>query len=298
MAEVRDPNVHRRRLGLDLRRGRGAVGLTQREAARRLEWSLSKLIRIESGAQGLSVTDLKAMLDLYGMSDPDQATALTEAARGSRGQAWWHPYRDIISPQFAKYLDHESQATSLRVFHPFLIPGLLHTEEYAASLMNVFREPEEQPRRAARITGLRAMRQERLFENQGTDFAFAIGEEALYRWVGGPRVMRRQLERLLEVGTRAKVPIRIVPFRAGSYAGLRGPFIVLQLQDGDDEVLFIESFSGDLLTRDEPSLISEYVEYFETFADLSLSPEEGNSLLSEQIDRLRDAEKTQAGHAG
>lgn len=293
MVEVGDPSLQRRMLARNLRKGRGAAGLTQREAADRLEWSLSKLIRIESGAQGISVTDLKATLELYGLTDPDQVAMLAEAARGSRGQPWWTAYRDIVSPQFATYLGYEGKATSFRIFNPFLIPGLLHTEEYARALPGDYGEPE----RDRRIVDLRTERQERVFTRPGTELAFFIGEEALYRWIGGARVMRRQLEHLLEASERSSVSVGIVPFRAGSYPGLRGPMVLVGLEETDEQVLFLESVSGDQLLRDEPEKISEYAEYFERMATLVLPAEEGNALLRGQIELLRQVDQGDAGQA-
>jgi transcriptional regulator with XRE-family HTH domain len=285
-----DPSVHRRRLGVALRRGREAAGLTQRDAAKGVEWSLSKLIRIEAGAQGISVTDLNALLALYGVTDTVEVAALTTAARESRGQSWWNGYRDIVSLQFALLLGLESQAASLRVTHPFLIPGLLHTEEYAAALMGVYRDQG----RAQRIIDLRMERQERLFGSEAETF-FVIGEEALHRWNGGPGVQRRQLQHLLDMGQRPGVTIRIVPFEGGSHPGLQCPFTLIRLAETDEEILFIESVNSDQLSRDEPDRIAEYAEYFETMNGLALSQEGGDALLSDRIDRLSHAEQTEPG---
>jgi transcriptional regulator with XRE-family HTH domain len=287
MADGADPSVQRRRLAVELRRGRKAVQLTQRDVIERLDWSLSKLIRIESGAQGISVTDLKALLDLYGVTDADRIGTLTAAARGSRGQSFWTLFRDIVSLQFALYLGHESEAESIRVVHPFLIPGLLHTEKYAVALMDVYRDQG----RTQRIVDLRMARQERLFGSGEVTSTFVLGEEALQRWIGGPHVMRRQLERLVDMGQRPDVSIKIVPFTAGSHPGLQGPFNLLHLKETDEEVLFQESGSGDQLTRDEPEKIAEYSEYFETLSGMALSPNDGEALLHEHVDRLRRAEE-------
>jgi transcriptional regulator with XRE-family HTH domain len=290
MADGADPSVQRRRLALELRRGRDAAGLTQRDAAREIEWSLSKLIRIESGAQGISVTDLNALLALYGVTDPDQVATLATAARGSRGQSWWNGYRDIVSPQFAQLLGHETQAASVRVAHPFLIPGLLQTEEYAAALMDVYRDHG----RGKRIINLRMERQERLF-GSGAEALFVIGEEALHRWIGGPDVLRHQVKHLLDISQRTGTAIRIVPFRAGSHPGLQSPFTLLRLRETDEEVLFLESINGDDLARDEPDQIAEYGEYFETMYGIALSHEDGDALLGERIDLLSHARETDSG---
>jgi transcriptional regulator with XRE-family HTH domain len=290
MADSADPSVQRRRLGLGLRKGREAAELTQRDAAGALEWSLSKLIRIESGAQGISVTDLNALLALYVVTDRDQVAALTTAARGSRGQSWWNGYRDIVSTQFALLLGHESQAASLRVAHPFLVPGLLQTEEYAAALMGVYRDHG----RAKRIIELRMERQERLFRS-GAESLFVIGEEALHRWIGGPSVLRRQLEHLLDIGRHTSAAIRIVPFTGGSHPGLQSPFTLLRLRETDEEILFLEGINGDDLARDEPDRIAEYGEYFEMMYGIALAHEDGHALFRDRIDHLSHAGESGTG---
>ena len=65
-----DPTVQRRQLRTALRQARREAKLTQRGVAEALDWSLSKVIRIETGQVGVTATDLKALLDLYRVSDP------------------------------------------------------------------------------------------------------------------------------------------------------------------------------------------------------------------------------------
>lgn len=284
-----DPNVQRLKLGLELRTSRENAELTQRAAADVLEWSLSKLTRIEAGAHAVSVSDLKSMIDAYSITDQRQVDALMAAARGSRGHGWWSDYRDIVSPQFARYLGIEGMAECFRVFHPFLVPGLLQTQEYAAELLTVLPDKES----AKRLVNLKMERQERLFAQPGVSFTFAVGEEALHRWIGGPRVMRRQLEHLADLESRTNVTFQIVPFGAGAYPGLLGSFNMLrlkELKEKVEEVLFQESASGDQFIRDNKRVISTYIEYFETIIQTSLPPQQGDTLLREQISRLRRAE--------
>jgi transcriptional regulator with XRE-family HTH domain len=292
-AAAEDPTVQRRKLRIALRRRREAVDLTQRQAADDLDWSLSKLIRIESGAQGVSVTDLKAMLALYGVTDRDTVADLVTAARGSRRQSWWHGYRDIVSSQFAQYLGLEGIASSFRIFNSLLVPGLLQTAEYAAALHSVFPDPD----RARRIVELRMERQERLFSNTGLEFGFIMGEEALYRWIGGPTVMCRQLEYLLEVAESPKASLQIVPFCAGAHPGLGGGFVMLHSSEALEDTVFLESVTGDELIRDDPKSIELYRSYFDQLGQLSLAPKQGNDLLRELIDHLRYVGEAATGHA-
>jgi transcriptional regulator with XRE-family HTH domain len=290
MAVAGDFSVQRRKLSIVLRNAREAAHLTQREAARHLDWSLSKMIRIEAGAQGVSVSDLKAMLDLYHVTDRELIASLMVAARGSRGQSWWNEYRDIVSPLFAQYLGHEGAASSFQIFHPLLVPGLLHTSAYAAALLGAHPEPE----RAQRIVKLRGERQDRLFAQTELNFHFVLDEESLHRWVGGPGVMRHQVQHLLDISARPNVSVQIVPFSAGAHPGLRGPFILLRLGETGEDLLFLESISGDQLIRDDPDQIAKYMSHFATLGELALPDEQGEALLKELAARYQQAEEAVA----
>lgn len=65
-----------------------------------------------------------------------------------------------------------------------------------------------------------------------TAFSFVHDEAALRRRVGGKMVLRRQLERLLDVGQRRNVEIQVLPLDREDNAGLGGPFHLLRLREG------------------------------------------------------------------
>lgn len=279
-----DPSVRRRKLGNAVRTLREARGLTQRQVAEELDWSLSKIIRVEAGAHGISVTDLDALLKLYEATDSDRVEELREAARQSRDQPWWHGYRDLVSPQFARYLSYEDDAKSFRISHSHLIPGLLHTSAYAEALLQVHSSDD----RVRRIGELRARRQEHTLGQPGITHDFIVAEAALHQEIGGPRVLREQLQHLLKVGRKPDITIRVVPFSAGAHPGLRGPFNLIALQETDEEILYREGITGDRITRgdDDPEKIAMYSTYFEELCGQALPGGRGEDLLREQIERL------------
>ena len=83
-----DPSVHRRRLRNTLRRMRESQGMTQNAAAKAMDWSVSKLIRIEAGTVSISVNDLKALLHHYGVTGDKEVNGLVEMARSIRQSSW------------------------------------------------------------------------------------------------------------------------------------------------------------------------------------------------------------------
>jgi transcriptional regulator with XRE-family HTH domain len=286
-----DPSAHRRWLGVELRRSREALNLTQQEAADRLEWSLSKLIRIETGAHGVSVSDLRSMLGVYRIMGQRQVDELTAAARAGRGKAWWSPYRDVVPTPFARYLGYEASAVRFSIFHPFLVPGLLQTGEYAAELLKTL--PDE--RRVRLLLELKRERQQRVFAQRGSTFSFVMGEEGLYRWIGGRDVMQRQLVHLVEVARRPDTELRIVPFSAGAYPGMTGPLVLLRLTENGEQVAFLESIGGDELIHDEPEKIERYNNNFKIMVRESRSPGQSETLLRERIEQLGRPDGQDAG---
>jgi transcriptional regulator with XRE-family HTH domain len=283
VAVADDPAIPRRKLKGELRAARTEAGLTREAAALALDWSLSKLVRIETGDQGVSVTDLRAMLQLYGITDERRVQELTELARNSRGQTWWSGYRDVVSKQYGQLLGYEGSASYIRTFHPLLIPGLLHTDDYGFALRRVHTSDE----RARRVVSLLVERQERLFEQPKVpETAFVFGEEALTRLIGGPAIMRSQLRHLLEVSEASAVSIQVVPFSIGAYKGLLGPFILLGLSDSGEDLLFLEGPGGDLVTRDDQEMITSFSEQFEAVQNLALSESDTRTFIRQKLDEL------------
>jgi len=265
---------------------RVVAGLTQREAAQRLDWSESKLIRVENGEVSLSVTDLQAMLQLYEVTDRQVIADLSEAARGSRGSSWWSAFRDVVSPKFALYLGQEASATSIRVFHPFLVPGLLHTEEYAYELLRVHCSDDE----ARRIAEMRRQRQQSLLGHPDSPkVTFVLGEEALHRWIGSPAIMRRQLQHLIDASEDDAISIAVIPFSAGAHAGLLGSFILLGFEDPAESLLFVEGLSGDLVSRGDPERIDRFSRHFDLMCKQALLGNQARSLFERLTENFRQA---------
>jgi transcriptional regulator with XRE-family HTH domain len=281
-----DPSRQRRKLKAELQKARSAADLTQRQAAQVLHWSESKIIRVENGQVGISVTDLQAMLHLYGVTDEGVIADLSDAARGSRGSSWWSHYRDVVSPKFALYLGQEASASSIRVFHPFLIPGLLHTEEYALALLRVHSAVDK----ARRIGDMRRQRQQSLLGHEDSPkVIFVFGEEALHRWIGGPEVMQAQLQHLLDISENPGISVEVIPFGAGAHPGLLGPFILLDFEDPREKLLFVEGISGELVSRDEREKVTLFDHYFETMRIQALKDKESRAVVEERKELFRQA---------
>lgn len=268
---MEDSAAMRRRLRVELKRLRTAADVTQREVAEALDWSPSKIIRIESGQVGITVTDLRALAGHYGMRDGDQLAALIELARGSKRQPF-ADYRDVLSSEAIKYFGYESSASRIRQVEPLLVPGLLQTEEYGRALLTRYKR---NPRTIDRLIDSRRERQEVLDRTPAPDMHVILDEAVLRRAVGGPGVMRNQVQHLLRLSEQAGISIRIIPFEAGAYEAQRGPFVHLEFPvSSDPDVVYLEYSRGPSTFSDDPEVAAEYQERFIDLEDIAAPPEQ------------------------
>lgn len=265
------PVVQRRRLRAELRRIRLDANETQEQVAAAMDWSLSKLIRIENGSVGISTNDLKVLLGHYGIADDDKVEELIALAKAARERSWSRQYRDVASPQLVQFIEYQAAAMITRNFEPVLVPGLLQTEAYARVVIEEFSGRPSKERLDA-LVALRMKRQELLKRTGPPPWSFFILDEAvLRRRVGSQDVMDAQIRHLIGLTGRPDVTIEVVPFSAGVNRGMHGPFVILEFPEPEDEeVLYLESPWGDLIQRDDPEQIVTYREIFEELRRMSL----------------------------
>lgn len=179
--------LRQRRLGRELRRLREDAGLTLAQAAPRLDWSSSKLSRIEMGQQGVDVHGVRSMLYLYDVGG-DRWAEIIDQTRHARQKGWWYPYG--IRDQ--GYLGLETDAAAVLEYQLAYVSGLLQTEDYMRAL---FRNSRRCPTDAEiqRDVRVRLLRQRRLTEQPALELVAVVDESALRRPVGEVDVMRSQL---------------------------------------------------------------------------------------------------------
>src|ERR1700683_606310 len=193
MSDSRHPQVPRRRLRAELRGAREAADLTQDDVAKAMEWSLSKIIRIEAGSVGVSSNDLKALIRLYKIDDPNRVDELLALARQSRERSWWSGYKELLNLQYIQFIDYESAATFIHGFQPVLVPGLLQTEGYARVTITQLGE-NLTPKVIDDLVEIRMKRQELLAQETPPGMSFVLDEAVVRRVVGGGEVSERGVE--------------------------------------------------------------------------------------------------------
>ena len=247
-----------------------------------MDWSLSKMNRIEKAKTGISTNDLKALLLYYGITDRAKTAELLRLARDARKPPWWQRYKDIAPTTLLELIDYESAASVISQFEPLVVPGILQTEDYARAVLQVFQGEGSPAQRVPALVELRTRRRHLLTEEQAPNFSFLLDEAVIQRPAASAEVMRRQLAHLVDVAELPNVVIRVVPFVAGLHPGVKGAFKVIEFEgEPDESVAFIEGSGGDF-SIDEPEKIKDYLDTFHRIEQMALKP-------SETVDLLRKA---------
>jgi transcriptional regulator with XRE-family HTH domain len=287
MADGASPLVQRRRLRTELRRARQERGLTQEQVASDMDWSLSKIIRIEGAATGISTTDLKALLSLYEITDPERTNQLTALARAARERSWWSAYRDVAAPALIQLIEYESAASVIMQFENTFVPGILQTEDYARVVLQDYNTEKLSPERVSALVDLRVRREELLERNNPPRFTFILDEATVRRLIGGVSVMRSQVQCLIEVAKKPNVLIEVIPFKVGLHPGMSGPFEIIEFADPlDEDVVFLESPRGDIVS-DNPEETLRYRETFGQLRKLALSEQDSLAYLGDIASEMK-----------
>ena len=287
MTASSSPLVERRRLRAELKQARLDAGLTQETVAEQMDWSLSKLIRIETGAVGLSTNDLLALLRFYNVRDPRRIRALVAQGKEARKQTWWSKYRAALPPTYFQYIEYETSASIIRSYETWKLPGLLQTEEYANAISLLY-EVKPRSKQVKTKVEVQMKRQELLLDRPSSPILLFIMDEAVIRRLLGAADLRRaQLKKLIHMADKPEVSIEIVPFSVGLHRGLADNFNILEFaESADPDVLYFESARDLIFSHDATEEIVIYRELFEDLRSISLGPEGTHDYLIEVTDTI------------
>ncbi len=282
------PSMRRRRLAAELRRMRDQAGLSTTDAAKRLRWQASRVSRIETRQSGIGAPDLRELLDAYGVEDEGYRAYLGELARRVNERGWWQKYAGLIGGEYADLIGLEAEARTIRSYEQELVPGLIQTPDYARAVIRA-RLPTNTTGEIDRRVEIRIERQEVLVRADPPPprFSVVLSEGALRRPVGGPEVMRMQLEYLTQPRDRANVTVQVLPFDAGVHPSMVGPFTAMTFPDpGDLGVVNVENATGSLFLE-EPDELRVYEEIWSTLQASALSADDSQALLKSASFRYR-----------
>jgi transcriptional regulator with XRE-family HTH domain len=269
-------------VGLQLHRLREAAGITPDQAAYEIRASRSKISRMENGLVRFKERDVTDLLTLYGVTDEKTRSGLVTLTRQANTPGWWSKYGDIMADWFEAYLGLETAASVIRTFELQFVHGLFQTEDYAraVTLLGHTAAPAEE---IDRRVSLRLKRQDLLNGPTPPQVWSVIDEGALRRPVGGPAVMRAQLERLVEVAKLRHVTIQVAPFSRGGHAAAGGSFTVLRFSEPEvPDVVYIEQLTS-ALYLDKHEDVDHYLEVMNHLSTEALTPAQSTKFITEII---------------
>ncbi|MBF6438695.1 helix-turn-helix domain-containing protein [Nocardia cyriacigeorgica] len=276
----------RRRLGHYLMDWRTRVGFSLSQAAELLGIGASSLYRLEHGQNSrINISHVEAACELYEVPE-ELAAAYLGLAQQDNVKSWWHEFGHLIPRGFDVYFGLESAAIGVTTYQPELVPGLFQTADYVRALNHVaYPNASEEHQNA--LVQLKLRRQNIVTRKRRPISVHAIvGEAALRRINGGPKVMASQLRRLADISTLENVELRILPFSAGFPTGLAvGPCVILDFGKGpagklvDPPVVFIEGSTVGNLYLEKPEDVACYRQTYDSILDRTLDAVTSRSLL-------------------
>lgn len=275
------PTLRRRRLGAEIKRCREAADLTQEQVSQHFEWHAAKVTRIETAKVSVTPRDVRDLLDLYGVQDPEYREALVRMARLSRERAWWTEYRDILPPD--SFVGVEAEASAMRNWEPVVLPGLLQTEAYMRAIFSVAMSADRRTH-ADRAVSLRLARQRRLTGEDPLELFAIIDESVIRRTVGGQTVMTEQLRHLLAVSELPTVHLQILPYGVGEHPLLGVSIAILEFREAAElDLVYVEGFGRSRHFLRQPDEVARYRQEFERLSARCLNPRETVKMIESAI---------------
>lgn len=185
---------------------------------------------------------------------------------------WPLVLRYAYPPWFRRYVELESVADSISMFHPQLVPGLVQTEPYMRAVLRTGR-----PTNLEDLVTSRMERQRVLLRPDPPRLWLVLEEGVLRRTVGGPDVMRGQLERLRTLAETPPHVVQIVPRHITSYHGSSSPFGMLSFAEGND-VVHVDGFPRGYVLA-EPEDVEEAAYAYSLIKATAMPPEASAPLI-------------------
>jgi transcriptional regulator with XRE-family HTH domain len=274
------PTVLRMILARQLQALREKAGMTYEQAAAAIyssEWTIRRVERAEGGLKPLTV---KSLLQAYGVTDPAEIDTFVALSRNASKPGWWHSYDDVLPPWFRVAVGLEESASLIRAYEPQVVPGLLQTEGYIRAI-TVASFPAASEDYAERAVALRLARQHLLARPEPPVYWVVLDETVLRRPIGGRKVMRAQLEYLIDASAQPKVTIQVIPFAAGWHPALYGMFNIFRFPSEQlPDIVYTEALTGAYYLN-KPDESARYTEALDRMSAQAASPEQTTTILHE-----------------
>lgn len=252
------PTVMRMVLGRRLQDLRERAGLSYEEAGAALDVTHSTIRRMEKAEVSLKILYVDRLLRTYGVTEPSEIEAFLTLVREANQPGWWHRYRDVLPDWFSAHVSLEVEAALIRAYEPHYVHGLLQTPDYARAVLRAGL-PHAPEAEISRLVDLRVERQSLLTRDDAPRF-WGVMDETVFRRAADPKVLRAQVDRLIEAATLPNVTLQVMPFSAGPHPAMYGPFTIFRFRFQElPDIVYSESLTGAVYIddRDDVSVFLE-----------------------------------------
>jgi hypothetical protein len=233
---------------------------------------------MEMAEVALKIPYVQLLLRAYGVPEAE-AEGFVQLAEDANKPGWWQRFHDVLPGWFSMYVSLEGAAALIRAYEPHFVPGLLQTEDYARAVMHSGALGATSAEDIERHVALRMERQGLLGRSDAPRFWVIMDETALRRPVGGPRVMRAQIDRLLEAVERPNITLQVAEFATGPHAGTYGPFVLFRFAVPElPDMVYSEYLTGAVYLDARPEVAS-HLEVMDRMAAQAATAQRTKDLL-------------------
>lgn len=278
MADV-SPTVRQRELGLRLRELRTAKDLTVEMVAKELLCSPTKISRAETAVRRATLRDVRDLCRIYEV-DPETSAELMQLAKDAYQPGWWAKYDDLkITP----LIGMEQSASAITSFGMYFFPALLQSEDYARAIIKGIAPKIEEKILQGRVQA-RIERQKLLHGPKPPKLRVVLDEAVLRRHIGGPAVMRAQLDQVLSLVRDNKTTVQVIPYKVGAYGSNDSNFTYMEFAGTKlPDLVFVETLVSQLYIE-RPEEVDRYSEALDLLRDAALNPRDS----ANKIEEIRD----------
>jgi len=267
-------------LGKLLRDLRESTGLSLKEAGDHLIRDPSTMSRMETGLAPARLLEVRELMNLYGVDDPELRAALESLSRDIWIKGWWDGYARNVQVRVIDLAWLEARAEKARNFSLPAIHGLLQTQDYTEAVMRAI-DPDASDKQIAKWLDFRMKRQEIL---DRLDYTAILDEAVFHRPIGGPSVMREQLAHLLGLSERSNITIRVLPSSVSLLAGAETAFTLLTMPAPFPVVAHVNTDAGAIYVE-KPNTVRFETAYIRLERH-ALDPEDSRVFLKSRMEQL------------
>ncbi|MDX3669653.1 Scr1 family TA system antitoxin-like transcriptional regulator [Streptomyces europaeiscabiei] len=263
------PTIRQRRLGLELRRLREAVGMSAPAAAGALGTDRTNISNIEAGRYGIGEERLRRLVSIYECNDEALIDTLA-AMTGGRKPGWWDEYRGKVPPGHLDISEIEHYAVHLRTVQTSHLPGLFHTEDHARAIFDLV--VPKLPRLEVELRIAHRLARQRVVKgDKPVPYIGIIHEAALRMQLGGRDVARAQLHHLLDENERDNVTLLVIPFTNGGFPTVGDAVLYAAADNPHLDTVHMDSPAGPLFF-DSPTQLENFRQRLDLAERAALTP--------------------------